>query len=1178
MLRMVFFYLALAFPGFLTAQLVIAPGSASGEDPVELVRESCFGPGIEVVDFEFEGVPASIGLFSGGEEIIGLDQGFIMTTGNAATQGDNFGADAPTFEMAMVNNLSLVEYPGLAPLISNQPTRDVAIIRFKFIPLGNNVVFRYVFASEEYPEYVCSNFNDVFGFFLTGPETADGPISTINIAKVPGTDLPVSINSINSGIPGTQPVVDPAFCDGPLGSLDHANLFNFTQGGAVYDGHTDVFTATAQVVPCQEYVMELVLADVGDPFWDSGLFFEAKSFCSPLTGVVAGVEAQSPVLIEGCGQNPIGFTFNGYDSTDFPMSFRIEGDAIQGLDYLAQTNGTVEGPQFELPIDVLSDQEIENPEAIRIIFDVTDCLQDTVTFYIVDALEITGVDQIICDQGPLDLNLVTPPDSPDLSSDWVNNLSLLWSTGDSTAAITVTPEETTTYTLAYANDVNNCATEFTIAVGDPIVEVGGPLCHNEDGIVVNGTLYDLNNPSGIEVFPGPSGCDSVVIVNFEPVASSDLNLLLCAGESADVNGTTYHENHPTGLEIISGATAEGCDSVVFVNLSFLPLDTLFFEGLLCAEESVEINGTIYDINHPSGEEFVSGGSDNGCNAVYRIFYDFYPVSESNIELTIEEGETITIGGTEYATAGTFQQSFTNQNGCDSLVKLTLGIATTTSIVTDSILVDESGEFCLDIGFLNSPITIVNGCENEGDVVDFSIEENQACITYTGNSPGGAQACIVACDDLTCDTTYIEISVFTNFLDAVDDLDSTVYGQPVDVDVLANDWTSETTIINQYLVQLPTFGTAEIDGDGSIGYFPGIGGCDREISFSYAICNEMGCDTAQVVVILRDTIDLCSAVWPGDVRPDGLVNIVDFWAVGLGFYKTGPVRPNASIVWEPQPASDWSQSITFIEAINLKHADCNGDGIVNPDDYEAIEANMGQTHDFAGEEEAFAKLAIPLSYQLNPKAYGEIVVDLYLGDFYQPIERISGLAFSATTHAAMQAINLDLDNGWLKPTGSEIYSIKQQDLDAGSAYFGLSRQANEPVSGWGYIGSLRLRSVNDLGILQLSDIKILLNGTEIYRIDPILIDLSPLSTGIDPILLSDAWSIFPNPVENILFVETEVPVGTYTLTLQNMQGVNLRQLQIDEVRYALNVSDLPAGVYIVKIQSGKQMCTKKVLVR
>ncbi|MDP0953449.1 choice-of-anchor L domain-containing protein, partial [Klebsiella pneumoniae] len=78
-------------------------------------------------------------------------------------------------------------------------TNDAAVLQFDFIPLGDTLKFDYVFASEEYNVYVGGGVNDVFAFLLSGPNPAGGNYVDANLALLPGTTTPVSINTVNNG-------------------------------------------------------------------------------------------------------------------------------------------------------------------------------------------------------------------------------------------------------------------------------------------------------------------------------------------------------------------------------------------------------------------------------------------------------------------------------------------------------------------------------------------------------------------------------------------------------------------------------------------------------------------------------------------------------------------------------------------------------------------------------------------------------------------------------------------------------------------------------------------------------------------------------------------------------------------------------------------------------------------
>ena len=121
-----------------------------------------------------------------------------------------------------------------------------------------------MFASDEYNQFANTGYNDVFAFYLTPPGG-----SPTNIALVPGTTDPVSINNVNLE---NNPQY---YIDNDISTAAHLNT--------EMNGLTTVLTATASIVPGETYHIKLAICDVGDPYYDSNVFIKAGSFTAPPT-------------------------------------------------------------------------------------------------------------------------------------------------------------------------------------------------------------------------------------------------------------------------------------------------------------------------------------------------------------------------------------------------------------------------------------------------------------------------------------------------------------------------------------------------------------------------------------------------------------------------------------------------------------------------------------------------------------------------------------------------------------------------------------------------------------------------------------------------------------------------------------------------------------------------------
>jgi len=188
---------------------------------------------------------------------LGMASGIILSSGSI------LNAPGPNLSGSISTWVGTGSDPQLAALIPGYTINDACYLQFDIVPQGDTIRLRYVFGSEEYPEWVVSSFNDVFGLFISGINPDSGTYSNKNIAIIPGTSLPVSIDNVNSG--------------------SYSQYFVNNTGGTTiqYDGFTTVLTAWCKVVPSTQYTVKFAVGDAGDNAYDSSIFIETGSLnCS----------------------------------------------------------------------------------------------------------------------------------------------------------------------------------------------------------------------------------------------------------------------------------------------------------------------------------------------------------------------------------------------------------------------------------------------------------------------------------------------------------------------------------------------------------------------------------------------------------------------------------------------------------------------------------------------------------------------------------------------------------------------------------------------------------------------------------------------------------------------------------------------------------------------------------
>ena len=238
---------------------------------------------------------------SGAGPVIGIDTGVFLATGNA--NGVDTAPDPDANAVLGPNNYgetslstgSIYSDPQLTGLAA-AATRDTVVLQLRLTPSQDDLRFAFVYASEEYPEYVCSQFNDVFGFFVKPASAPDVPENWTNAAVIPGTSTPISVNTINSGVCGSEG-------DGTPSDLSNSALFTANGDGSTpasnqnlqHDGFTVPLSVQTPVIRGAPYDVKLAIGDTVDDGYDAAVFLNfigsgepADYSDAPLTGTAYG--------------------------------------------------------------------------------------------------------------------------------------------------------------------------------------------------------------------------------------------------------------------------------------------------------------------------------------------------------------------------------------------------------------------------------------------------------------------------------------------------------------------------------------------------------------------------------------------------------------------------------------------------------------------------------------------------------------------------------------------------------------------------------------------------------------------------------------------------------------------------------------------------------------------------
>ena len=597
------------------AQIII-DNNPPYDDPTWLVNNVLLGGGVVASNHSYQGEAMQIGWFDAVNTNLGINNGIVMCTGDIyALDPVNVGAGG--FIPNTVTDPDLLAVANSVPGMIGQSfsvssINDVAILEFDFIPTSDSLEFRYAFGSQEYFAYENTQYNDVFGFFLSGPGIA-GPWANgaINLANVPGTNppLPITISSVCN---------DPPDVMNPQYFVSNQNGLSII---ADADGFTTVLTARALVQCGATYHIKLAIADGSDSGLSSYVWLEAGSFSSPPLNIIDNLGIDSAYMSIPCNSTVV-LTANGGSGATYQWS-----DASSVV-FSTDSSVTVGEGTYVVSADILG----------------CAVLSDTLTVVEGDFPTFSfGPDLMIpCNSDTLINPIVTGGTTP---------YTYLWNTGDISSSLDL-PEGSYQLTVT---DLYGCSgsddLDITYDVA-PSVDLGADFnipCNTKSlvvPIVVGGTApysFVWNTGDISSILDLPEGSYQLTVTDIYGCSGvDDLEITYDAIPTADVSG--------------GGSICDDGETTTEVYFNFnglLPWNLVFTDGNInYTTTNILLSNYTHTTNTAGSYEIIQADDLNNCIAsnsgVATVIVNPLPVAViTPSEVTVYENETVEL------TAGTY---------------------------------------------------------------------------------------------------------------------------------------------------------------------------------------------------------------------------------------------------------------------------------------------------------------------------------------------------------------------------------------------------------------------------------------------------------------------------------------------------------------------------------------------
>ena len=221
-----------------------------------LVKNYFLGDGIQITNVRYKGHAEAIGAFTDKDRITGFSKGLVLSTGRVELIAGN--NSRPNAGANFADHFFFDE-----DLITKTNQCDGAVLEIDFIPESDSLCFAFVFGSEEYPEFVGKEFNDMFQLLLQPLFIKTKPK---NLAILPNKKM-INVNNVNH-LKNAELYIDNTHPASP-----YYNALEF-------DGFLKPIYAGTRLVEGKPYRLKIMVVDLEDCEYDSGVLLEAYSLRS----------------------------------------------------------------------------------------------------------------------------------------------------------------------------------------------------------------------------------------------------------------------------------------------------------------------------------------------------------------------------------------------------------------------------------------------------------------------------------------------------------------------------------------------------------------------------------------------------------------------------------------------------------------------------------------------------------------------------------------------------------------------------------------------------------------------------------------------------------------------------------------------------------------------------------